>query len=165
VVRLFPRLEAGRLQQLIEDLSHAVGFARAGLVGVVTGKGARPHAENLDHLVRGVDSAMRWADLRVAMYRDPLHQRAKAQRLALELIQMACLRGHNKENPGALFEQMQRARRITIEGGATNSLNYHYVKAQDPPEYRVWTSDSLAIAMIGTSPLNELLLKPVEVCE
>jgi hypothetical protein len=112
VDRMFPQLHVDRWERLVEDLIDAVGFALAGLDGVVRGRRTRASAWSLDIFVRDICDAMWRACLQVSMHPDPRNWSAKAQALALELVKMAGLPGHNGEGPGNLFKQMQRGRRI-----------------------------------------------------
>jgi hypothetical protein len=105
-----PRLDPTARQKLIDDLVDALGFAMAGLRGVVRGKRARPDAWALDILYRDVSDALARAGIATTMHPDPALSRA--QTLTKLIAEKVGLAGHGKRGVGNLFMQAQRSRKI-----------------------------------------------------
>ena len=90
---------------LIDELVHAVGFVKIGLVELTAGKRTKPEAWALDIFTRDVCDILRRAGRRVSM--NPNANRSRAQSFVRELAQAVGLPGG-----GQMFKQMQRARKM-----------------------------------------------------
>jgi hypothetical protein len=101
----FAKLEVEPRSGLVDDLVDAVGFAKADLADILAGKQAKPAAWTMDIFVRDVCDALRRAGIEALMDPDP--EASHAQSLARAVADAAGL-----PDQGALFHQMQRARKI-----------------------------------------------------
>ena len=99
-----PVRNAKAKRRLIDDLVHAVGFAKAGLPDI-EGSRAKPAAWLVDIFVRDVCDALKRAKIPALV--NPCAAESHAQALAKDLADVAGL-----PNRGQLFHQMQRAGRI-----------------------------------------------------
>jgi hypothetical protein len=91
--------------RLVDDLVDAIGYAKAGLADILSGKRVKPRAWMLDIFVKDVSDAMERAGILAVMDPDP--EASHAQSLAMQLIRIAGL-----PEGGKLFKQMQRAKEI-----------------------------------------------------
>jgi hypothetical protein len=106
------RLPSDKRAALVAALADAIGFAKAGLADILTGKRVKPAAWTMDIVVRDVCDALHADDLPVSMAY--ACRKSLAQRLADAVGAMAGL-----PDQGELFKQMQRARDIEKAGAPT----------------------------------------------
>jgi len=102
-------------EALIDELVHAVGFAKLGLAELVAGKQSKPTARTLDIFTKDVCDVLRRARRRVTMNPNP--RASRAQSFVVELARAVGLPG-----VGHMFKQMQRERKIEKQAVPQDTL-------------------------------------------
>jgi hypothetical protein len=102
----FTSLDNGARDRLTDDLVDAVGFAKAGLADILTGKRVKPAAWTMDIFVRDVCDALQKVGV-------PVPMNSKAWASCAQFVAENVANTAGLPDRGDLFKQMQRAKRIT----------------------------------------------------